>query len=105
MKYTVANSDRICNVAFVQQLCVSKYITDSDIQLMKIVLWCLSVLITVEPIKSVLLRPVTRKQDPPFLVPPGPNISKYLDPPVIYFNFAKIFGPLGTKISEIFGPS
>ena len=56
MKYTVANSDRICNVAFVQQLCVSKY-NDSDIQLMKIVLWCLCVLITVEPIKSVLLRP------------------------------------------------
>jgi len=24
---------------------------------------------------------VTKKLDPPFFVPPGPNISKYLDPP------------------------
>ena len=48
---------------------------------------------------------VTRKMDPPFLVPPGPNISKYLDPRIIYFNFTEIFGPPGTKISEIFGPS
>ena len=48
--------------------------------------------------------PVTRKPDPPFLVPPGPNISKYLDPRIIYFNFVEIFGPPGTKISEIFEP-
>ena len=34
---------------------------------------------------------VTRKPDPPFLVSPGPNISKYLDPRIIYFNFAEIF--------------
>ena len=31
--------------------------------------------------------PVTRKPDPPFLVPPGPNISKYLDPPDNLFQF------------------
>ena len=30
---------------------------------------------------------VTRKMDPPFLVPPGPNISKYLDPPDNLFQF------------------
>ena len=29
----------------------------------------------------------------PYLVPPGPNISKYLDPQIISFNFAEIFGP------------
>ena len=31
--------------------------------------------------------PVTRKPDPPFLAPPGPNISKYLDPPDNIFQF------------------
>ena len=31
-------------------------------------------------------RPVTRKVYPPFLVP-GPNISKYLDPPDSLFQF------------------
>ena len=31
--------------------------------------------------------PVTRKMDPPFLVPPGPNILKYLDPPDNLFQF------------------
>ena len=44
------------------------------------------------------------KTGPPFLVPTGPNISKYLDPQKIYFNSAEIFGPPGTKFSEIFGP-
>ena len=34
-----------------------------------------------------------KKTGPPFLVPPGPNILKYLDPRIIYFNFAEIFGP------------
>ena len=33
------------------------------------------------------LGPVTRKPDPPILVPPGPNISKYLDPPDNLFQF------------------
>ena len=47
---------------------------------------------------------VTQKVDPPYLVPPGPNISKYLDPRIIYFKLAEIFGPPGTKISELFGP-
>ena len=27
-----------------------------------------------------------------FLVPPGPNLSKYLDPQIIYFNFVETFG-------------
>ena len=46
-----------------------------------------------------------KKNGPPIFGPPGPNISKYLDPRIIYFNFAEIFGSPGTKISEIFGPS
>ena len=29
---------------------------------------------------GILVKSVTQKVDPPFLVPPGPNISKYLDP-------------------------
>ena len=37
----------------------------------------------------------------PNLVPPSPNILKYLNLPD---NFAEIFGPSGTKISELFGP-
>ena len=32
-------------------------------------------------------RPVTRNLDPPFLIPPVPNISKYLDPPDNLFQF------------------
>ena len=36
---------------------------------------------------SSVVLPVTRKPDPPFLVPPGPNISKYLDPPDYLFQF------------------
>ena len=48
-------------------------------------------------------RIVMRKVDPPYLVPPDSNISKYLGPRIIYFNFAEIFGSPGTKISE-FGP-
>ena len=36
-------------------------------------------------------------------IPSDPNISKYLDPWIIYFNLAEIFGPPGTKISELFG--
>ena len=41
---------------------------------------------------------------------PGPNISKYLDPRIIYFNFAGIFGPPEQKflkcldLLEIFYP-
>ena len=31
------------------------------------------------------LRPVTINLDPPFFVPPGPYISKYLDPPALIF--------------------
>ena len=50
------------------------------------------------------LWPVTLKVDPSYLVPPGPNISKYLDPRIIYFNFTEMFEPPGTKISELFGP-
>ena len=48
-----------------------------------------------------------KKTGPPILVSPCPNISKYLDLRIIYFNFAEIFGPPGTKNSEIyiFGPS
>ena len=33
------------------------------------------------------------KSGPPCLVLSGPNISKYLDPRITYFNFAEIFGP------------
>ena len=29
----------------------------------------------------------------PYFSSPGPNISKYLDPRIIYFNFDEIFGP------------
>ena len=29
--------------------------------------------------------PVTTNLDPPFFVPPGPYISKYLDPPALIF--------------------
>ena len=32
--------------------------------------------------------------DPPKMVPPGPNISKYMDPPELIFQkYAEIFGP------------
>ena len=51
-----------------------------------------------------MLWSVTQKVHPLCLVPPGPNISKYLDPWITYFKFAEIFGPQ-TKISELFGPS
>ena len=44
------------------------------------------------------------KSGPPIFSSPGPNISKYLDPRIIYFNFVEIFGHPGTKISDIFGP-
>ena len=40
------------------------------------------------------------KTGPLFLVLPGLNISKYLDPPD---NIFEIFGPPGTKFSDIFG--
>ena len=36
--------------------------------------------------------------DPPYLVPPGPNILKYLDPPDNLFQLAEIFGPPELKI-------
>ena len=40
---------------------------------------------------------VTRKPDPPFLVPPGPNISRYLDPSeqkfLKYLDLLEIFYP------------
>ena len=39
-------------------------------------------------------RLVTNKMDPPEIVPPGPNTSKYLDPPVqLLQSSAEIFGP------------
>ena len=44
------------------------------------------------------------KSGAPILVPSSPNISKYLDPLIIYFNFNEIFRSPGTKISDIFGP-
>ena len=44
------------------------------------------------------------KSGPPNFSSPGPNISKYLDPRIVYFNFVEIFGPPRTKISDIFGP-
>ena len=53
---------------------------------------------------TTLVGPVTRKLDPLILVLPGPNILKYLDPRIICFNFDEIFGPPGTKFSDIFGP-
>ena len=41
-----------------------------------------------------LFRPVTKKMDPPEIVPPGPNTSKYLDPPVqLLQSSAEVFGP------------
>ena len=51
------------------------------------------------------MRSVTRKPDPPFLVPPVQIYQNIWTPRIIYFNFAEIFGPPGTKISELFGPS
>ena len=48
--------------------------------------------------------PVTRNRTPHFWFP----VQIYRNiwtPRIIYFNFAEIFGPPGTKISEIFGPS
>ena len=45
------------------------------------------------------------KSGPPFLVPPVQIYqNNYLDSRIIYFNFVEIFGPPGTKISDIFGP-
>ena len=44
------------------------------------------------------------KSGPPFLVPLNPNMLKYLEPQIIYFNLVEIFGLHGTKISDIFGP-
>ena len=41
-----------------------------------------------------------KKTGPPIFGSPGPNISKYLDPRIAYFNFAEIFEPPRTKISE-----
>ena len=36
---------------------------------------------------------VTKKMDPPEIVPPGPNTSKYLDPPVqLLQSSAEVFG-------------
>ena len=52
-----------------------------------------------------------RKVNPLYLVPPGPNISKYLAPQIIYFKLAEIFGPPELKFLnyldpfEIFYPS
>ena len=40
-----------------------------------------------------------KKNQTPIFSPPGPNVSKYLDPQIIYFKFAKIFGPPETKMS------
>ena len=38
--------------------------------------------------------PVTKNLIPPDLVPPGPNISKYLDPPELIFQkYIEIYGP------------
>ena len=54
---------------------------------------------------GLFTRAVTRKPDPPFLVPPVQIYRNIWTPRIIYFNFAEIFGPPGTKISEIFGPS
>ena len=37
---------------------------------------------------------VTKKMDPPEIVPPGPNTSKYLDPPVQFLqSSAEVCGP------------
>ena len=44
------------------------------------------------------------KSGPPYLVPPGPNISKYLDPWIIYFKFAEIFGPPELKFLNYLDP-
>ena len=41
---------------------------------------------------KVIMTPVTTNLDPPFFVPPGPHISKYLDPPVRIFQ--KYMDPL-----------
>ena len=32
------------------------------------------------------------KSGPPIFSSPGPNISKYLDPQIVYFNLIEIFG-------------
>ena len=52
----------------------------------------------------------SRKPDPPFLVPPVQIYQNIWIPQIIYFNFAEIFGPPGTKflkyldLLEIFYP-
>ena len=59
----------------------------------------------VEPQKTALIRdlafilammlfPCYANSGSPIITPPVPNILKYLDPHMIYFNFAEIFGPL-----------
>ena len=50
-------------------------------------------------------RGLSQENQTPIFSSPGPNILKYLDPRIIYFNFAETFGPPGTKNSEIFRPS
>ena len=44
------------------------------------------------------------KNGSPYLVPPGPNISKYLGPQIIYFKFAEIFGPPELKFLNYLDP-
>ena len=41
---------------------------------------------------------------PPFLVPPVQICRNIWNPQIVYFNFVEIFGPPGTKFSDIFGP-
>ena len=45
------------------------------------------------------------KWTPHFWFPPVQMYRNIWTPRIIYFNFTEIFGPPGTKVSEIFGPS
>ena len=61
-------------------------------------------------VQPVRFWPVTRKPDPPFLVPPAQIYRNIWTPRIIYFNFAEIFGPPEQKflkyldLLEIFYP-
>ena len=43
-------------------------------------------------------RGLSQENQTPIFSFPGPNILKYLDPRIIYFNFAETFGPPEQKI-------
>ena len=52
----------------------------------------------------LLIGAVTRKVDPPFLVPPVEIYRNIWTPQIVYFNFVEIFGPPEQNFLIYLGP-